>query len=118
MNRRLLIATIAALTLLAVPPAGASAQPGGSAFPIVFLSARTAAGRFQGTFEIRRFRVRGTGLAAFGRLRGTLRDRRDPSSQRLRNAPSSFDATAGRPAGATTCARVAINFAGRTAPLV
>jgi hypothetical protein len=118
MQRRLLLAAIASLTLLAAAPAGASAQSGGGAFPTVFLSAKTAAGRFQGTFEIRRFRVRGTGLAAFGRLRGTLRDRRYPNPQRVRNAPFSFDVAAGRPAGASSCARVTISFAGRTAPLV
>jgi hypothetical protein len=118
MNRRILIAGVAALAIFAAAPAGASAQAGGAAFPTVFLSAKTAAGRFKGVFEIRRFRVRGAGLAAFGRLRGTLRDRRYPSTQRVRGTPFSFDVTAARPAGATSCARVAVLLVGRTAPVV
>jgi hypothetical protein len=118
MHRRVLVAVTACLCLLAVAPSGASAQAGGSAFPTVFLSATTAAGRFQGVYEVRRFRVRGPGLAVFGRLSGRLRDRRYPSAQRVRRVPFSFDVTARRPAGATACARVAITFAGRTAPVV
>jgi hypothetical protein len=115
---RFLVAVAACLALLAAAPAGAGAQAGGSAFPTVFLSAQTAAGRFQGAFQIRRFRVRGSGLAVFGRLSGTLRDRRYPSAQRVRRVPFSFDVAAGRPAGATACARVAITLAGRTAPVI
>lgn len=118
MNRRIVLAFVMSLALLAAAPAGAGAQAGGSSFPTVFLSAKTAAGRFKGAFVIRRFRVRGTGLAAFGRLHGRLRDRRYPGAQRLRSTPFSFDVTAARPTGATSCARVAILFAGRTAPLV
>jgi len=118
MKRRLLPPIVVCLALLAAFPTGAGAQTGGSSFPTVFLSATTAAGRFQGAFEIRRFRVRGPGLAVFGRLSGRLRDRRYPSAQRVRRRPFSFDVTAGRPAGVTTCARVAISFAGRTAPVL
>jgi hypothetical protein len=36
----------------------------------------------------------------------------------VRKRPFSFDVTARRPTGATSCARVAILFAGRTAPVV
>src|SRR3954469_19528453 len=110
-------AAIASLAALAVP-AGASAQAGGSRFPTVLLSAKTTGGRFQGTFVIRRFRVRGTGLAAFGRLNGTLRDRRYPSTQRVRNRAFSFPVAAARVPGARTCARVGLVFAARTAPIV
>ena len=85
MNRRtLVIVAIFGAALLAAP-AGASVQAAGSRFPTVLLSAKTAQGRFQGRFEIRRFRVRGPGIAVFGRLSGTLRDRRYPSVRRLRN---------------------------------
>src|SRR4051812_31246143 len=110
-------AAIASLAALAVP-AGASARAGGSRFPPVLLSAKPPGGRFQGSFVIRRFRVRGAGLAAFGRLNGTLRDRRYPTAQRVRNRTFSFDVAAAGVPGATTCARLAIVFAPRTAPLV
>ena len=117
MNRRLLaiVATVC-LGSLAVP-AGASAQSAGSRFPTVLLSGKTAQGRFQGQFQVRRFRVRGAGLAVFGRLSGTLRDRRYPTTQRIRNATFSFDVAAARVPGATSCARLAIVFAARTAPV-
>jgi hypothetical protein len=118
MSRRLFLAAVTSVAVLAAAPAGAGAQSGGAAFPTVFLSAKTAQGEFQGAFRIRRFRVRGPGLAVFGRLSGRLRDRRYPSAQRVRNRPFSFDVTAGRPTRATSCARVAITFAGRTAPVV
>jgi hypothetical protein len=117
MQRRLIaIATLSVCLLIA--PAGAMAQSGGSRFPTVLLSAKTSGGRFQGSFEIRRFRVRGPGLAVFGRLNGTLRDRRYPTVQRLRNTAFSFDVAAARAPGAKSCARLAIVFAARTAPLV
>ena len=93
MHRRLtivLLAAAASLALLAALPAGAGAQSGGSRFPTVLLSAKTTQGRFQGSFVIRRFRVRAPGLAVFGRLNGRLRDRRYPSAQRVRNSPFSF----------------------------
>jgi len=121
MHRRLTavaLAALVALALLTALPAGASAQAGGSNFPTVFLSAKTAQGRFQGAFVIRRFRVRAPGLAVFGRLSGTLRDRRYPTSQRLHNAAFSFTVAPAPVPGATTCARLAINFAARTAALV
>jgi hypothetical protein len=121
MHRRLnavALATLVALALLTALPAGAGAQVGGSNFPTVFLSAKTTQGRFRGSFEIRRFRVRGPGLAAFGRLSGTLRDRRYPSTQRLRRRPFSFVVAAAQVPGAKSCNRLAINFAARTAPLV
>jgi hypothetical protein len=117
MQRRLIAIAIVSLALLAAP-AGAGAQAGGSRFPTVLLSAKTSGGRFQGRFEIRRFRVRGAGVAAFGRLSGTLRDRRYPTVQRLKNTAFSFDVATARVPGATSCARLAIVFAGRTAPLV
>jgi len=117
MNRRLLvIVAIVCLGLLAVP-AGASAQSGGSRFPTVLLTGKTAQGRFQGRFDIRRFRVRGTGIAVLGRLNGTLRDRRYPTTQRIRNASFSFDVASARVPGAASCARLAIVFAARTAPI-
>jgi hypothetical protein len=116
-RRFIAIATAIALALLVVP-VGASAQAGGSRFPTVLLSAKTAGGRFQGSFVIRRFRVRGAGVAAFGRLNGVLRDRRYPSTQRVRNRSFSFDVAAARVPGARTCARLAIVFAPRTAPVV
>lgn len=117
MNRRpLLIVALLCAGLLAAP-AGASAQSGGSRFPTVRLSAKTAEGRFQGRFDVRRFRVRGPGLAVFGRLNGTLRDRRYPTTQRIRNATFSFDVAAARVPGATSCARLAIVFGARTAPV-
>jgi hypothetical protein len=117
MHRRLLVAAVSSLCVVAAAPTAASAQSGGASFPTVFVTAKTARGQFQGAFEIRRFRVRGPGLAVFGRLSGTLRDSRYPSAQRVRRRPFSFDVTAGRPPGARTCARVAIAFAGRTAPV-
>jgi hypothetical protein len=117
MHHRLIAIAIVSLAVFAAP-ATASAQSGGSRFPTVTLSAKTSGGRFQGRFEIRRFRVRGPGLAAFGRLNGTLRDRRYPTAQRVRNRAFSFGVAAARVPGATTCARLAIVFAGRTAPLV
>ena len=118
MHRRLILIAILSAALLAGAPAGAGAQAGGSSFPTILLTAKTSAGRFQGRFEIRRFRVRGAGLAAFGRLSGRLRDRRYPTTQRLRNRPFSFDVALAQVPGARTCARLAIVFAGRTAPLV
>jgi hypothetical protein len=117
MQRRLIAIVIVSLALLAAP-AGANAQSGGSRFPTVLLSAKTSGGRFHGRFEIRRFRVRGPGLAAFGRLSGTLRDRRYPNAQRMRSTPFSFGVAAARVPGTTSCARLAIVFAGRTAPIV
>jgi hypothetical protein len=117
MQRALVLIAIIAVALLAAPT-GATAQSAGSRFPTVTLSAKTSGGRFQGTFVIRRFRVRAAGLAAFGRLNGTLRDRRYPTTQRVRNAAFSFDVAAARVPGAGTCARLAIVFAGRTAPIV
>jgi hypothetical protein len=112
-----IVTALVCLGLLAAPGA-ASAQAGGSRFPTVFLSAKTSGGRFQGSFVIRRFRVRGTGIAAFGRLNGTLRDRRYPTRQRVRNRTFSFDVAAAQVPGTRTCARLAINFAARTAPVV
>src|ERR671933_1132267 len=116
MTRLPLIVAILCAGLLAVP-AGASAQAGGSRFPTVLLTAKTAQGRFQGRFDVRRFRVRGPGLAVFGRLTGTLRDRRYPTTQRIRNAPFSFDVAAAQVPGATSCARLAVVFGARTAPV-
>ena len=113
----LLLAAAASLALLAALPAGAGAQSGGSRFPTVLLSAKTTQGRFQGSFVIRRFRVRAPGLAVFGRLNGRLRDRRYPSAQRVRNSPFSFT-VALAPVPSPSCARIAINFAPRIAPLV
>jgi hypothetical protein len=121
MNRRLnaaALATLIAFAVLATLPAGASAQAGGASFPTVFMSAKTTQGRFQGRFVIRRFRVRAPGIAVFGRLSGTLRDRRYPTTQRVRNRPFSFTVTITRVTGAPTCARLAINFVQRTAPVV
>jgi hypothetical protein len=112
------LAALASLVLLAALPAGAGAQSGGSRFPTVVLSAKTTAGKFQGRFVIRRFRVRGAGIAVFGRLRGILRDRRYPSSQRVRNSPFSFDVALARVLTSRSCARLAINLAGRTTPVV
>jgi hypothetical protein len=117
MQRRLIVIAIVSLALLAAP-AGASAQSGGSRFPTVLLSAKTSGGRFHGRFEIRRFRVRGPGLAVFGRLSGTLRDRRYPTTQRVRNTAFSFSVALARVPASTSCARLAIVFAARTAPLV
>ena len=120
MHRRptiVLLAAAASLALLAALPAGAGAQSGGSRFPTVLLSAKTTQGRFQGSFVIRRFRVRAPGLAVFGRLNGRLRDRRYPSAQRVHNSPFSFT-VALAPVPSSTCARIAINFAPRIAPLV
>jgi len=119
MHRRYiaLATALVALALLAAP-AGASAQSGGSRFPTVILSAKTTGGRFQGSFVIRRFRVRGVGLAAFGRLNGVLRDRRYPTAQRVRNRTFSFDVAPALVPGATSCRRLAIVFAARTAPVV
>jgi hypothetical protein len=117
MHHRLIAIAIVALALL-VAPAGASAQSAGSRFPTVLLSAKTSGGRFQGSFVIRRFRVRGPAIAAFGRLNGTLRDRRYPTAQRVRNTAFSFTVAAARVPGTTSCARLAIVFAARTAPLV
>jgi hypothetical protein len=119
MHRRLIAITIALASLaLLVAPGAADAQSGGSRFPTVLLSAKTAGGRFQGSFAIRRFRVRGPGLAVFGRLNGTLRDRRYPTAQRVRNRAFSFDVAAARVPRSSSCARLAIVFAARTAPLV
>jgi hypothetical protein len=119
MQRRSIAIAIALLcaALLAVPT-GASAQAGGSRFPTVLLSAKTSAGGFKGSFVIRRFRVRGAGIAAFGRLNGTLRDRRYPTRQRVHNRTFSFDVAAAQIPGARTCARLAINMAARVAPVV
>jgi hypothetical protein len=117
MHRRLIAIAIVSLALLAAP-SGASAQSSGANFPTVFLTAKTASGRFHGRFEIRRFRVRGPGLAVFGRLNGRLRDRRYPTAQRLRNSTFSFDVSLARVNGSASCARLAIVFAARTAPLV
>jgi hypothetical protein len=117
-RRHIAIATAIVCLALLAAPAGASAQAGGSRFPTVLLSGKTSSGRFQGSFVIRRFRVRGAGIAAFGRLNGTLRDRRYPTTQRVRNRTFSFDIAAAQVPGARTCARLAINFAARTAPVV
>src|SRR5262245_14610580 len=120
MHRRLNIALLAAaasLALVATLPAGAGAQSGGARFPTVLLSAKTTQGRFQGSFVIRRFRVRAPGLAVFGRLNGRLRDRRYPSTQRVRNKAFSFTIALARVAS-PSCARIAINFVPRVAPLV
>jgi hypothetical protein len=117
MQRRLIAIAIASLALLAAPT-GANAQSSGSRFPTILLSAKTSGGRFNGSFAIRRFRVRGPGLAAFGRLNGTLRDRRYPTTQRIRNTAFSFDVAAALVPGARSCERLAIVFAARTAPLV
>src|SRR3954454_21222551 len=117
MQRRIIAIAIVSLALLAAP-AGARAQAGGSRFPTILLSAKTAGGRFQGSFVIRRFRVRGAGIAAFGRLNGTLRDRRYPTLQRVQNTAFSFDVAAARVPGASSCARLGIVFAARTAPIV
>src|SRR4051795_6883537 len=116
-RRFIAIATAIALALLVVP-VGASAQAGGSRFPTVLLSAKTSGGRFQGSFVIRRFRVRPTGIAAVGHLNGTLRDRRYPTTQRVRNRSFSFTVAAARVPAAPSCARLAIVFAARTAPIV
>ena len=120
MHRRLttvILAAAASLALLAALPAGAGAQSAGSRFPTVLLSAKTTQGRFQGSFVIRRFRVRAPGLAVFGRLNGRLRDRRYPTSQRVRSTPFSFT-IALAPVPSRSCARIAITFAPLTAPLV
>jgi hypothetical protein len=118
MSRRLLVVVITSLAVLAAAPAGASAQAGGASFPTVFLSAKTTRGQFRGAFQVRRFRVRGPGLAVFGRLSGTLRDSRYPSVQRVRNRAFSFDVSARPVPAVRSCARVAILFAGRTTPVV
>jgi hypothetical protein len=121
MHRRLRAVSLIVLLSLVLPaalPAGAGAQTGGSRFPTVILSAKTAFGKFQGRFVVRRFRVRGPGIAVFGRLRGILRDRRYPASQRVRNSPFSFDVALARVTTSRSCARLAINFAGRTTPVV
>src|SRR3954453_1650350 len=117
MQRRFIAIATVSLALLAAP-AGAYGQSGGSRFPTFLLSAKTSGGRFQGSFQIRRFRVRGPGLAASGRLNGTLRDRRYPTTQRVRNTAFSFTVAAAPAPGATSCARLAIVFTPRTAPLV
>jgi hypothetical protein len=83
----------------------------------VGLSAKTTQGRFQGRFVIRRFRVRAPGLAVFGRLTGALRDRRYPTTQRVRNTPFSFTVALAR-VPSPSCARIAINFAPLTVPIV
>lgn len=118
MNRRALLVAVASLALLAAVPASGDAQSGGASFPTVFLTGQTSAGQFSGVFDVSRFGVRGAGLAVFGRLRGTLRDRRLPSTQRIRGAAFSFDVAVAPVAGAASCARLAIGFAGRSAPLV
>jgi hypothetical protein len=117
-RRHIAIATTLVSLALVAAPAAASAQAAGSRFPTVNLSAKTTGGRFQGSFVIRRFRVRATGLAAFGRLNGILRDRRYPRAQRVRNRTFSFDVAPARVPGATSCQRLAIVFAARTTPLV
>src|SRR3954447_21415909 len=116
-RRHIAILTVIATAMLAAP-AGAGAQAGGSRFPTVLLSAQTSGGRFQGSFVIRRFRLRPTGLPAFGRLNGTLRDRRYPTTQRVRNRSFSFTVAAARVPGAASCARLAIVFAARPALIV
>jgi hypothetical protein len=113
-----LVAALACVACLAALPAGAGAQAGGSHFPTVILSAKTTQGRFQGRFVIRRFRVRAPGLAVFGRLSGTVRDRRYPSAQRVRNRTFSFQIGVAPVPTSRSCERLAINFAPRTAPLV
>jgi hypothetical protein len=118
MHSRLLLPAIAAIAVLVLAPARARAQSGGSSFPTVFMSGKTAAGQFTGRFVIRRFRVRGPGIAVFGRLRGRLRDRRYPSAQPVRNASFSFPVAVTPVNGAKTCARLAIVIGARTAPLV
>jgi hypothetical protein len=118
MRRRHIAILIAIATAMLAAPAGAEAQAGGSRFPTVLLSAKTSGGRFRGSFVIRRFRLRPTGITAFGRLNGTLRDRRYPTTQRVRNGSFSFTVAAARVPGATSCARLAIVFAARTAPIV
>jgi hypothetical protein len=118
MNPHRLIAIVISLALLGLAPTTAGAQGGGGSFPTVFLTARTAGGGFNGRFEIRRFRVRGSGLVVFGRLSGRLRDRRYPSVQRVHNRTFSFPVTLARVNGAATCARLAVVLAGRTAPLI
>jgi hypothetical protein len=121
MHRHLIAIALVALLALALPaalPAGASAQAARSRFPVLVLSAKTTSGKFQGRFVVRRFRVRGQGIAVFGRLSGILRDRRYPTRQRLRNSPFSFDVALARVTTSRSCARLAINFAGRTTPVV
>jgi hypothetical protein len=117
-RRHIAIATALLCLALLAAPAAAGAQAGGTRFPTVNLSAKTTSGRFQGSFVIRRFRVRGAGLAAFGRLNGILRDRRYPNAQRVRNRTFSFDVAPARVPGTTSCARLAIVFGARTAPIV
>jgi hypothetical protein len=117
MHRPLIAIALVSLALVAAP-AVASARSGAANFPTVLLAAKTASGRFDGRFEIRRFRVRGPGLVVFGRLNGRLRDRRYPTAQRLRNRTFSFDVSLARVNGSASCARLAIVFAARTAPLV
>src|SRR3954466_9908861 len=117
MQRRFIAIATVSLALLAAP-AGAYGQSGGSRFPTFLLSAKTSGGRFPGSFQTRRFRVRGPGLAAFGRLNGTLRDRRYPTVQRVQNTAFSFDVAAARVPGASSCARLGIVVAARTAPIV
>jgi hypothetical protein len=112
------LATVAARATVAAGPAAAAAQSGGASFPTVSLSARTAGGGFNGRFKVRRFGVRPTGLAAFGRLTGRVRDSRFPSIQGLRNRPFSFAVTLAPVTGVPTCARLAVVLAPRTAPLV
>jgi hypothetical protein len=118
MNRRIALVIVISLTVLAAAPVAAGAQARAASFPTVSFSARTAAGGFNGRFEIRRFRVRPPGLAVFGRLSGRLRDNRFPSAQRVRNRPFSFAVTLAPVIGAPTCARLAVVFAARTAPLI
>jgi hypothetical protein len=121
MHRRLIAVALVALlaiALLTALPGGASARTGGSRFPVVILSAKTVSGKFHGRFVVRRFRLRGQGIAVFGRLSGILRDRRYPASQRVRNSPFSFDVALARVTTSRSCARLAINFAGRTTPVV
>ena len=121
MHRRLtvvLLAAAASLALLAALPAGAGAQSGGSRFPTVLLSAKTTQGRFQGSFVIRRFRVRAPGLAVFGRLNGRLARPAVPEhAARPQHRPFSFTIALAR-VPSPSCARIAINFAPRIAPLV
>src|SRR3954447_6353799 len=118
MQPRHIAIVIAIVTAMLAAPAGAGAQAGGSRFPSVLLSAKTARGRFQGSFVIRRFRLEPTRIAAFGRVSGRLRDRRYPTTQRVRNRSFSFAVAAAAVPGARSCARLAIVFAARTAPIV
>ena len=121
MRHRLTIVLLAVsrrLALLAAVPAGAGAQAGGSRFPTVLLSAKTTQGRFQGASSSGASACARPGLAVFGRLNGTLRDRRYPTTQRVRNRPFSFTIALARVPVARAARASRSTFAPRIAPIV